>query len=408
MSIVSIIGLGYMGLPMACLVAKAGHTVVGVDVQQKVVENINKGIPHFEEKGLKSLISEVVKNDNFKAYNTPQSADIFIIAVPTPFIEETKAPDMAYVNQAAKDISSVLKKGDLVILESTSPVGATEQNVRDVIEKENPVLKDKLLYAFCPERAIPGDTLRELVENDRCVGGLTKQAQEKAVQFYESFVTSEVTSTNIRVAEMVKLVENTSRDVQLAFANELAHVCDELNMDVCEVIKLANKHPRVNILQPGTGVGGHCIAVDPWFIINAAKEKTPLMQMARKINDNKPRSVVEQLVETINKNKNPSTKIACMGLAFKPDVDDLRTSPSCLVAHELRQKLPAEKLIFCEPHLKEHPEFNLVSIEEAVEKADIIVFLTAHSIFKEIDIAKLKNKTVFDPSGTFGSKLWNK
>ena len=399
MATVSILGLGYMGLPMAALVAEGEHTVIGVDVQQKVVDAINAGEAHFEEAGLAEKVAAVAGN-TLTATLTPQPADIFVIAVPTPFVEETKAPDMVYVRQAAESLAPVLKEGDLVILESTSPIGATEQDVRDVIEAANPALKDKVLYAFCPERAIPGDTLRELIENDRCVGGLTPAATEKALSFYKSFVTGELIGTTSRVAEMVKLVENTSRDVNIALANELAYVCDELDLDVWEVISLAERHPRVHMRVPGTGVGGHCIAVDPWFIINAVdKEKTPVMQAARKVNDGKPMWVVEKIRQAVQ--ENPHAMVACMGLAFKPNVDDLRTSPSCLVTHTVRQHLPKEQVLICEPHIKSHPEFALTSQEDAVKKADILVFLTAHDCFKEISEVDLLGKVVIDPSGTF-------
>lgn len=389
-----------MGLPMAALVAKAGYTVKGVDVQQRVVDAINNGQTHFEEPGLAPLVEEQAKLGNLTAYQAPQQAEIFVIAVPTPFNEEDKTPDMTYVRQAAESLASVLKEGDLVILESTSPIGSTEADVRDVIEAKAPELKGKVLYAFCPERAIPGDTMRELIENDRCVGGVTEEATQKALEFYKTFIKGELIPTTARVAEMVKLVENSSRDAQIAFANELSLVCDKLDMNVWEVIQLANRHPRVNILRPGTGVGGHCLAVDPWFIVNSAPDVTPLIRTVRQVNDHKPQWVVDKIKAALY--DNPNATVVLMGLAFKPDVEDLRNSPSMLVAKWLKEQAPNANILACEPHnIEDDAGFALVPQEQAVEQGDVLVFLTSHTVFKQIPQEQLATKTVIDPSGTF-------
>lgn len=395
MTTVSIIGLGYMGLPMAAIVANAGHTVVGVDVQEKVVNTVNAGQVHFEEPSLASLVGKAVQSGKLTAHTNVQQADVHVIAVPTPFMETSKQPDMLYVEQVATTLAGVLREGDLVILESTSPVGATEKYVKMVIEQANPALKDKVLYAFCPERAIPGDTIRELTENDRLVGGLTDEATQKAEDFYQSFVTGKTLSTNTKTAEMVKLVENTSRDVQIAFANELSLVCQELNLNVWDVIELANRHPRVNILQPGAGVGGHCIAVDPWFIIASTPENTPLMQAARQVNDGKPDWVVNQVQEALK--AHPTASVGVLGLAFKPNVDDLRQSPALGIAQKLQTQ--GVSLLVCEPNLPEHAGFQLHSLAEVLAQAEVLLILVAHDAFKTIAEEDLLGKTVIDPCG---------
>lgn len=395
MTTVSIIGLGYMGLPMAAIVANAGHTVVGVDVQEKVVNTVNAGQVHFEEPSLASLVGKAVQSGKLTAHTKVQQADVHVIAVPTPFMETSKQPDMIYVEEVATALADVLRAGDLVVLESTSPVGATEKHVKKVIEQAKPVLKDKVLYAFCPERAIPGDTIRELTENDRLVGGLTDEATQKAEDFYRSFVTGKILPTHTKTAEMVKLVENTSRDVQIAFANELSLVCQELNLNVWDVIELANRHPRVNILQPGAGVGGHCIAVDPWFIIASTPKNTPLMQAARQVNDGKPDWVVNQVQEALK--AHPTATVGVLGLAFKPNVDDLRQSPALGIAQKLqKQNVP---LLVCEPNLHEQAEFQLYSLVEVLDQADILLILVAHDAFKTITEKDLAGKTVIDPCG---------
>lgn len=388
----SIIGLGYMGLPMAALIASKGQKVIGIDINATTVASVNKGIPHFEEPKLPALMQQAAPH--LTADTTPQPADVFVIAVPTPFNDADKTPDMSYVEAAAKSLAPVLQADNLVILESTSPVGSTEKNVRDIIEAANPSLKNKIHYAFCPERAIPGNTIREMTKNDRMVGGLTEDATHMAVNFYKTFVSGDVLPTTARTAEMVKLVENASRDAQIAFANELSHVCTTLGLNVWDVINLANRHPRVNILQPGTGVGGHCIAVDPWFIINADTPNTPLMQAARHVNDNKPHSIVRQIIEATP----TGGRVAVLGLAFKPDVDDLRTSPALLVAqtleHEGYQVLPVE------PNLKQTNLFpKLYTAQEAITEADTIAILVNHSAFKTLTQADFLSKPLINPVG---------
>lgn len=392
---VSVIGLGYMGLPTAAVLANAGYQVTGVDINPSVVEAVNKGETHFAEPGLPEEVTNAHQSGRLRAVGTPEPADIFIIAVPTPVDTQAKTADMSYVRAAAKSIAPVLTPENLVILESTSPMGATEADVRDVILAERPDLAEKIHFAFCPERAIPGDTLRELIHNDRYIGGLTPEATDYTLAFYQTFIKGELHPATARVAELVKLVENTSRDVQIAFANELHYVCDYINVDVREVIRLANLHPRVNIMVPGTGVGGHCIPIDPWFIVQAAPEVTPLMRTAREVNDSKPAWVVGQIHTALKENR--AAKVALMGLAYKPNVEDLRESPSLEVFRQLQQQIPAEQLMIAEPHLTAFPEAPLTEAQQAVDTADVIVFLTAHDAFKNLNIPA--DKTVLDICG---------
>lgn len=402
MANVSVIGLGYIGLPTSVIAAsKGGHIVAGVDINPKAVEIINSGKAHIEEPGLTELVKQTVEAGSFKAFTTVQPADIYLIIVPTPFIEESKAPDMKYVHQVAADIAPFIKEGDLVVLESTSPVGATRNDVMAIILEKRPELKGKVHFAFCPERAIPGKTLYELVHNDRTVGGVDETSTEKAAAFYATYIEGDILKTTSDTAEMVKLTENASRDVQIAFANELSLVCDDLGLDVWKVIELANHHPRVNILQPGPGVGGHCIAVDPWFIVSSSPENTPLMRTAREVNDGKPAWVVNKVKEAVAKTEKPV--IGLLGLAFKPDVDDLRESPSVTVAKALREATDAEIMV-CEPFITEHSLFQLSSLEDTLEKSNIVVMLTDHQQFKEIDADKLASKIVIDTRGTFKEK----
>lgn len=398
MSKVSVIGLGYIGLPTSVVVAQAGHTVLGVDINPKAVETINNGKAHIEENGLDKLVFETTTNGSFKAFTTVQPADVYLIIVPTPFTGESKKPDMKYVRQASKDIAPFIKEGDLVVLESTSPVGSTKNDVAKVILDARPELEGKIYFAFCPERAIPGNTLHELVHNDRTVGGIDESSTQKAVEFYSSYIKGNILETTSDTAEMVKLTENASRDVQIAFANELSLVCDDLGLDVWKVIELANHHPRVDILQPGPGVGGHCIAVDPWFIVASSPQNTPLMRTAREVNDGKPQWVVNKINEAIEKTENPV--VGLLGLAFKPEVDDLRESPSVEVATALKNSTEAEILV-CEPHINEHQLFNLSSLENTLEKSNIIVMLTDHNDFKNIEPELLKDKVIIDTRGTF-------
>jgi len=391
---ISIIGLGYMGLPMAALLASKGHKVVGTDINQKAVAKINAGEAPFEEKGLTDLLASAHQQKTLTAHTTPQPADVFVIAVPTPFNDADKTPDMSYVEAAAKSLAPVLKTGNLVILESTSPVGATQKHVKAIIEAENPDLTNQIHYAFCPERAIPGDTVSEMVKNDRMVGGIDQKSTDLAINFYKLFVIGHVLPTTDQTAELVKLVENASRDVSIAFANELSHVCQTMGLDVWEVIKLANRHPRVNILQPGTGVGGHCIAVDPWFIINADPKNTPLMQAARQVNDHKPEAIIEQIKAATPK----GGKIAILGLAFKPDVDDLRTSPALAVAQKLANH--GYDILPVEPNLTSTDLFpKLYALKTALKTADSIAILVNHTAFKTLTKADFCGKPVINPVG---------
>lgn len=395
MATIAILGLGYMGLPTAVLAAQARHQVIGVDIQEKVVAAVAAGTPHFYEPGLEKLLRKALKKKRLRATRTTEPADIFIIAVPTPVDPATHKADMSYVRSAAQSIAPVLAPGNLVILESTSPLGATAKHVQHVVEELNPALASHLHYAFCPERAIPGHTLHEMVHNDRYVGGLTKEATQAALQFYRTFVRGELIPTNAATAEMVKLVENASRDVQIALANELHLTCDQLGLNVHEVIRLANRHPRVNLLQPGVGVGGHCIPVDPWFIIQANPQGTPLLTTARRVNEAKPQWVVDKVKQALK--TRPGATVALLGLAYKPEVEDLRESPALEVYKRLKDQAHIQPLV-CEPHLSEHAEIPLTTLEKALT-ADIIVLTTAHKIFRQLSPAQLAGKTVIDPSG---------
>ena len=345
MQTVSVIGLGYIGLPTSALLAQNNFNVCGVDINPKIVDAVNAGNCPIEEAGLPELLHEQVMSGRLKAFATPMKADVFLIIVPTPFIAENKEADMSYVRQAAKDIAPLLEAANLIVLESTSTVGATRMDVMQVIYNERPELQDKLYFAFCPERAIPGDTLRELIHNDRVVGGVDDASTEKAFAFYSQFVKGDVLKTDANTAELVKLTENAFRDVNIAFANEMSLVCDKLGLDVFNVIKMANHHPRVNIMIPGPGVGGHCIAIDPWFIHKAAPEVTPLIHSARLVNDGKPEWVLNQIEQAL-KGTN-SRKLGLLGLAYKPNVDDMRESPSLKIAREAQKRWPDVSVEVC-------------------------------------------------------------
>ncbi len=396
---ISIIGLGYMGLPMAGTLAQAGHQVVGVDINPRVVDSVNKGECPFHETGMPELIAAAHASGRLKAVLKPEPAEVFILSLPTPTDHVTKAPDMSYVEAGARSIAPVLKAGDMVILESTSLVGATRKSVKALIENARPELADKVDYVFCPERAIPGATLKEMVNNDRLVGGLTPQATERCMAVYTTFCKGKLLPCSAEEAEMVKLVENASRDAQIAFANELSMVCHTLGLDVWKVITLANHHPRVNILTPGAGVGGHCIAVDPWYIISQAPHDTPLMRMVRTVNDKKPLWVVDRVKEAIAKVGKPTVTVACLGLAYKPNVDDLRESPSITVVDALA-KLSNVKLAIVEPFLKEWDK-PLTSLTEALASSDVIVTLTGHTVFNDITPAQRAGKQVVDAAGVW-------
>jgi len=394
---VCVIGLGYIGLPTASLLANKGYQVHGVDVVQSTVDTINAGNIHIVEPELDTFVRSAVNSGHLKADLKPVESDVFIIAVPTPF-HEGYVPNIDYVVSATKAIAPYVKEGNIVILESTSPVGTTDK-VEDVLKEEG-VDTSKLFIAHCPERVLPGQIMRELVENDRIVGGTTPEATAKTVEFYNTFVSGEVLSTTARTAEMAKLTENSFRDTNIAFANELSMLCDTFNIDVWELISLTNRHPRVNVLQPGAGVGGHCIAVDPWFIVHAAKEanvEAKIIRSAREINTYKTEWSIEKIKNAALKFENENgrkAKVACMGLAFKPDIDDLREAPALYITQTL--KTQGVELLVVEPNIQEHKEFTILNYEDAINEADVIVYLVGHKEFKGI---KIFGKEVIDFCG---------
>jgi len=381
---ICVIGLGYIGLPTAALLANRGYSVHGVDVVPSTVDTINQGKIHIVEPDLDTFVRAAVNSGNLKASLTPDIADVFIIAVPTPF-HEGYVPNVDYVVSATKAIAPFVKEGDIVILESTSPVGTTDL-VGDTLKEEG-IDTSKLYIAHCPERVLPGHIMRELVENDRIVGGLTPEATEQTVEFYKTFVSGAVLSTDARTAEMAKLTENSFRDTNIAFANELSILCDKFGIDVWELIKLTNRHPRVNVLQPGAGVGGHCIAVDPWFIVHAGGDDAKIIRTAREVNTYKTEWSIEKIKNAALKfeaENGRKAKVACMGLAFKPDIDDLRESPAVYITKSLISQ--GLDVLAVEPNLKSHKSFEIIDFETAINDADIIVYLVAHKEFKGIRI----------------------
>lgn len=403
---ISVIGLGYIGLPTAAMFASRKKKVIGVDVNQHAVNTINKGQIHIVEPDLDMLVHAAVTEGYLRATVNPEPADAFLIAVPTPFLPITNEgdipkPDLKYIEAAARAIAPVLKKGDLVILESTSPVGATEQMAEwlaqariDLTFPQTSGEESDIRVAHCPERVLPGHVVRELVENDRVIGGLTNKCSETAVELYKTFVKGDCVITNARTAEMAKLTENSCRDVQIAFANELSIICDKLDIDVWELISLANRHPRINILQPGPGVGGHCIAVDPWFIVSKTPEQAQLIHTARKVNDAKPEWVVNKvkiaIADFLQVNSDKTVKdvtIACYGLAFKPDIDDLRESPALNITQQLAN-IHSGRTLGIEPNINILPNhlvnIELTSFEYATKNADIHLLLVDHKEFKNI------------------------
>lgn len=414
---ISVVGLGYIGLPTAAVFASRKKRVIGVDVNQNAVETINRGEIHIVEPDLDMVVGAAVAGGYLRATTTPEPADAFLIAVPTPFKGDHE-PDLSYIEAASKAIAPVLKRGDLVILESTSPVGATEQMAAWMAEAR-PDLSfpqshgedSDIRIAHCPERVLPGHVLRELVQNDRVIGGMTAKCSEAAVKLYKTFVEGECVITNARTAEMCKLTENSFRDVNIAFANELSIICDKLDINVWELIQLANRHPRVSILQPGPGVGGHCIAVDPWFIVNRTPEEARLIRVARDVNDSKPHWVGDKvklaMAEFLQENPEKTAldvTIACFGLAFKPDIDDLRESPALAITQEIAATHPG-RVLAVEPNIEELPvqlagkNFVLKSLDQALAESDIFVLLVDHKLFKSIPAAMLRDRKVVDTRG---------
>lgn len=394
------VGLGYIGLPTAIVAAKGGLQVLGVDIKPSIVEKTNAGQLHFIEEGMEALLQEVIAKGSFRAATQPEESDVYLIVVPTPF-KGNHEPDISYVEAATRSILPLLKAGDLYIIESTSPIGTTEL-MEQLIYQERPDLTGHLHMAYCPERILPGNVIYELEHNDRVIGGLTPEATERAKTFYAHFVKGQLHGTDARTAELCKLAENASRDVQIAFANELSLICDKADINVWELINLANKHPRVNILQPSCGVGGHCIAVDPYFISSAFPLESKLIANAREVNNYKAFWCAEKVSATIRDfelQHGRSPIVAMMGLAFKPDIDDLRESPAKYITTRVMQALNNAEILIVEPNVAEHRTFKLTPYCEAYEQADIIVFLTAHTPFKSLKYRE--DKVILDFCGVF-------
>ena len=405
------IGLGYIGLPTAALIASRGTKVIGVDINPEVVKTINKGKVHIVEADLEALVQKVVSNGTLKAHLEYQPADAFLLSVPTPF-KNNHVPDLSYIEEAAGNMAPVLEKGNLIIIESTVPVGTTA-HIAALLAKLRPDLKfpqmagelADIQIAYCPERVLPGRILTELVQNDRSIGGMTPHCARRAKQLYEIFLDAECLITDASTAELVKLSENAFRDINIAFANELSMICDHLDINVWDVVQLANRHPRVNILQPGPGVGGHCIAVDPWFIIHSAPRQAALMRLARQVNEGKTKFVLDQINNAAK--LHPEAVIACLGLAYKPDIDDFRESPALIIARNLAKK-HGERLLVVEPYIAELPSSLtetgacFVDASTALKRADIVVLLVDHKQFREIEQSQLDGKVIIDTKG-----LWH-
>lgn len=378
-------GLGYIGLPTAIIAAEHGIDVVGVDINPQVVEMTNKGLIHIVEPGLQELCRQVVASGHLKASVKPEVSDVYLIVVPTPF-KGNHEPDISYVETATRSTIPLLKEGDLFVIESTSPVGTTNK-MTELIFSLRPELKGKIYIAYCPERVLPGNVIYELVHNDRVIGGIDPESTGKAIEFYSRFVKGTLHKTNAKTAEMCKLTENSSRDVQIAFANELSLICDKAGINIWELIELANKHPRVNILQPGSGVGGHCIAVDPYFITAEFPYESQLIAKAREINNYKAFWCAEKIENSMLKfelKHHRQPIVAMMGLAFKPNIDDLRESPAKYITTKVMQSHNNADILVIEPNVQEHKVFKLTDYREAYEKADIVAFLVAHDPFKEL------------------------
>ncbi|MCG9681416.1 UDP-N-acetyl-D-mannosamine dehydrogenase VpsB [Vibrio sp. Isolate23] len=406
---VSVVGLGYIGLPTAAVIASRGIEVIGIDVNQHAVDTINKGEIHIVEPDLDIVVRSAVMTGKLKATTVPEAADAFMVAVPTPFKGDNHEPDLSYIESAAKAIAPVLEKGNLVVLESTSPVGATEKMAGWLAEARPDLTFPQqsgdaadIKVAHCPERVLPGYVLQELVSNDRVIGGMSDACNKRAVELYQTFVRGECILTNSRTAEMAKLTENSFRDVNIAFANELSLICEKLKINVWELIKLSNRHPRVNILNPGPGVGGHCIAVDPWFIVNSCPDEAKVIATARQVNDGKPHWVVDQVKQAADEFKKPV--IACLGLAFKADIDDLRESPALDITTQLAHE-DVGQVIAVEPNISSLPEHlidagvEFMDLERALEIANVVVVLVDHKQFKAADKIAFSKKVVIDTRG---------
>ncbi|MDB4610551.1 UDP-N-acetyl-D-mannosamine dehydrogenase [Akkermansiaceae bacterium] len=397
---VVMMGLGYIGLPTAALIANGGVRVLGVDINAHVVETVNAGKVHIVEPELDKAVSRGVESGMLRANAEPASADVYLVVVPTPF-KDRNEPDTSYVAAATRSLFKLLKPGDLFIIESTSPVGTTE-SMAQLIYSERPELEGQIHIAYCPERVLPGNVMHELVHNDRVIGGLDDASTKKAVEFYGQFVQGELHETNARTAELCKLVENSSRDVQIAFANELSFICDKANIDVWELIRLANKHPRVNILQPGSGVGGHCIAVDPYFIVSEYPMESKIIGTAREINNYKSFWCAEKIKNEalqfeLQHGRKP--KVALMGLAFKPNIDDLRESPATYIVQKVIQASGGDDYFITEPNIERHSVFKMTNYQDAFNQADVVAFLVAHREFKELSPSP--EKVVLDFAGVF-------
>lgn len=413
---VVVVGLGYIGLPTAAILASVGHQVVGMDINQQVIEVINRGEVHIVEPDLDELVRRAVTSGHLRAELIVEPADVYIVAVPTPF-KDAFRPDLSYIECAARSIAPHLRPGSLVILESTSPVGATEQLAHWFsAERPDLVFPDSqnsegidISIAYCPERVLPGSIVSELVANDRVVGGLTPGCAARAREFYETFVRGKCIETDARTAELTKLTENSFRDVNIAFANELSLICDELNIDVWKLIELANRHPRVSILKPGPGVGGHCIAVDPWFIVDSAPNSSHLIRAARHVNNSKPNWVIKKISEAIDCEKKRNGRdvvVACLGLAFKADIDDLRESPSLEIVEKLAAMQLGVRLLVVEPYIEDlpralalHQEVEITDLASALIEADIVVLLVDHSQFRSIERENVAGKVIIDTRG---------
>ena len=391
-----VVGLGYIGLPTAAVIADSEHEVIGLEINHKIIDMVKSGKAHFQETNLNQLLLKVINSGSLRPVINIEPSDIFIITVPTPLKKDNKkipTPDISYVVDAANTIAEVIKKNDLIIIESTCPVGTSEK-IHNLIDNKTSLKKDEFFVAYCPERVIPGNILNEIVNNDRVIGGINEKSSALAKDFYSNFCNGKLITTNAKTAELVKLAENSYRDVNIAFANELSMICDELKISSQELINIANHHPRVNILNPGCGVGGHCIAVDPWFLASAFPQKTPLIQTSRKVNKTKTNWVINKIKQEINIYKKQESKIfklGILGLAFKPDIDDLRESPAVFITEQL---INAGIDVLCsEPFITSHEKINLIELNKVIEESDIIVILVAHSIFKT---ANFRSKKVLD------------